>query len=152
MTDTSPERHVATYNIGRLHHPLDADETAEFAAAIDPINALAEATPGFVWRLQDDDGRSSSHVPIPGNDDPLLIVNFSTWSSLDALQHFVNRSGHAMYLRRRREWFERSDEVTAANWWIEPGTIPSVAEAHDRLLHLRTHGPTDRAWALHDPR
>lgn len=148
MTD----RHLAQFNIGRLHHPLDSAETAEFAAAIDPVNALAEATPGFVWRLQDDDGRSSSHVPFPGSDDPLLILNYSIWEDLESLRHFVNRSGHAMYLRRRREWFERSDEPVHVCWWIPAGTIPDVTEAYERLHRLRSDGPSPDAFPLHDPR
>ena len=85
--------HVAQLNIGRLHHSLDAEETAEFTAALGPINALAEATPGFVWRLVDDDGLSSSYVRLPGEYDPLAIVNMSVWAELDALKHFMYRSG-----------------------------------------------------------
>ncbi len=143
--------HVAQLNIARLHHPLDAPETAEFDAAIGPINALAEATPGLVWRLVDDDGASSSHVRLPGEDDPHVIVNMSVWLDLDSLRHFVHRSGHAMYLRRRREWFEGSAEATSVCWWIPEGELPDLADAHRRLLHLRAHGPTEVGWPLHDP-
>lgn len=143
--------HVAQLNIGRLHHPLDSEETAEFNAAIGPINALAEVTPGFVWRLVDDDGRSSSHVRMPGEDDPLAIVNLSVWADLEALRHFMYRSGHAMYLRRRREWFERSDVATSVCWWIPVGELPDLADAQRRLLLLREHGPTADAWPVHDP-
>jgi hypothetical protein len=143
--------HVAQLNIGRLLHPLDADETAEFTAALGPVNALAEATPGFVWRLVDDDGQSSSYVRLPGEDDPLMIVNMSVWADVDSLRHFVLRSGHAMYLRRRREWFERSDAATSVCWWIPVGEIPDLADAHRRLMHLRTHGPTPEAWPVNSP-
>jgi hypothetical protein len=145
------DRHVAQLNIGRLHHPLDAEESAEFDRAIGPINSLAEATPGFVWRLVDDDGRSSSHVRLPGVDDQLTIVNMSVWADLESLRHFVHRSGHAMYLRRRREWFERSAEATSVCWWIEAGTEPDLADGHRRLLHLREHGPSPTGWPLSDP-
>ena len=143
--------HVAQLNIGRLHHALDSEETAEFNAALGPINALAEATPGFVWRLVDDEGLSSSYVRLPGEDDPLSIVNLSVWADLDALKHFMYRSGHAMYLRRRREWFEKSEVATSVCWWIPAGDIPDLADAHRRLLHLREHGPTDEAWPVNDP-
>ncbi len=143
--------HVAQLNIGRLHHPLDSAETAEFDAALGPINALAEATPGFVWRLVDEDGQSSSFVRIPEIDDPLTIVNMSVWADLESLRHFVLRSGHAMYLRRRREWFEASEEATAVCWWLPAGEVPDLSDAYRRLLHLRAHGPSELGWPLSNP-
>ncbi len=143
--------HVAELNIGRLHHALDSEETAEFNVALGPINALAEATPGFVWRLVDDDGQSSSFVRLPGEDDPLMIVNMSVWENLASLEHFMYRSGHASYLRRRREWFERSDVATSVCWWLPAGDVPDLADAHRRLLHLREHGPTDVGWPVKHP-
>ncbi|MGB8362362.1 MAG: DUF3291 domain-containing protein, partial [Acidimicrobiia bacterium] len=108
--------HLAQCNIGRVHKPLDAEEMAEFVAALEPINALAESSPGFVWRLKDEDGLSSSYVDIPGNDDPLLLINYSIWVDVESLQHFVNKSGHIAYLRRRMEWFEKSELPTSAAW------------------------------------
>ena len=143
--------HVAQLNIGRLHHTLDSEETAEFNAALGPINALAEATPGFVWRLVDDDGQSSSFVRLPGEDDPLMIVNMSVWVDLASLEHFMYRSGHASYLRRRREWFERSAVATSVCWWIPAGELPDLADAHRRLVHLREHGPTAEGWPVKHP-
>lgn len=140
--------HLAQLNVGRLRQPLDHPDTAEFVAALDPVNLLAEASPGFVWRLEDDDGNSSSYVEIPGNDDPLLIVNYSIWADLESLRHFMYQSGHAAYLRRRGEWFARIPEASTVLFWIPAGTIPTVAEAYERLLHLREHGPSDRGWPL----
>ena len=96
-----------------------------------------------MWRLVDDDGQSSSFVRIPGIDDPLTIVNMSVWADLESLRHFVLRSGHAMYLRRRREWFEANAEATAVCWWLPAGEIPDLSDAHRPLLHLRDHGPTE---------
>jgi len=145
------ESHLAQYNIGRIRKPLDHPEVAEFIDALDPINALAEGSPGFVWRLTDDDGQSSSYVKVEGIDDPLLVVNYSIWSDLDSLKHFVHKSGHIEYLRRRREWFEHSENATSVAWWIPAGTIPDVSEAHQHLLHLREHGPTDQGWPLTKP-
>ena len=143
--------HLAQLNVGRLHHPLDSAETAEFNAALGPINALAEATPGFVWRLVDDEGKSSSYVRLPGEDDPLEIVNLSVWTDLESLKHFMYRSGHAIYLRRRREWFEKSDAATSVCWWLPAGDVPDLADAHRRLLHLREHGPTEVGWPASHP-
>jgi hypothetical protein len=143
--------HVAEFNIGRLHRPLDHADTAEFVAALDPINAIAERTPGFVWRLTDDEGNSSSYVPIPGVDDPLLIVNCSVWEDLESLRHFMYRSGHASYLRRRKEWFEPSPEATLVCWWTPVGTIPDVGDAYRRLQQLRRDGPSPAGWPLTAP-
>jgi hypothetical protein len=143
--------HLAQINVGWLHHPLDAPETAEFVEALGPINALAEEAPGFVWRLTDEDGASSSYVDLPGADDPLLIVNFSVWSDVAALRAFLYDTEHVGYLRRRREWFERGDEATSACWWIPVGAVPEVGDGYRRLLHLREHGPTAVAWPLNHP-
>ncbi len=143
--------HLAQLNVGKLHHPLDHEATAEFVRAFDPINALAEVSPGFVWRLTDDDGQSSSYVRLPGEDDPLVIVNFSMWEGLESLRHFVYKSGHASYVRRRREWFQKLDEAYHVLWWVPAGTIPTLAEAYDRLRRLRTDGPTEHAWSLAAP-
>ncbi|MGE0729134.1 MAG: DUF3291 domain-containing protein [Acidimicrobiia bacterium] len=143
--------HLAQINVGRLRAPLDAEEMAEFVAALGPVNELAEASDGFVWRLTDEDGASSSYVRIPQVDDPLVAVNYSIWCDLDALKAFVYRSGHAPFLRRRRAWFEAPAEAITACWWVPAGDIPSLAEAYDRLLHLRAHGPTERAWTFARP-
>lgn len=150
-----PDFHLAQFNIARLLRPLGHADTAEFVAALEPVNAIAERTPGFVWRLTDDDGNSSSYVPIPGVDDPLLIVNFSVWEDLESLRHFVYRSGHASYLRRRREWFERPSEAFLVCWWTPAGALPdggaAVADAYGRLQGLRRDGPSPEGWPLTDP-
>lgn len=145
------DTHLAQYNIGLIRQPLDHPDVAEFIAALGPINELAENSPGFVWRLTDEDGQSSSFVEVDGIDDALLIVNYSIWEDLDTLKHFVHKSGHIAYLRRRQEWFEHTEEATSVAWWIPAGTIPEVSEAHQRLLHLREHGPTATGWPLTKP-
>lgn len=143
--------HLAEFNIATLHQPLDAEENAEFIAALDPINALAEATPGFIWRLQDEDGASASYVSVEGIDDERTIINLSVWADLESLHHFITRSGHATYLRRRNEWFEKSSGPTTVCWWIDEGTTPSAEEGHQRLQELAANGPSERGWPLHQP-
>jgi hypothetical protein len=145
------EFHVAQINVARLLHPLDAAESAEFERALGPVNALAEVTPGFVWRLQDELLQSSSHVRVAGIDDPLTIVNMSVWTDLESLRHFVYRSGHAMYLRRRREWSAAPDGPPSACWWIPAGEIPDPADGYRRLTHLAASGPSDISWPLTSP-
>lgn len=143
--------HLAQLNLGLLRAPLDSEEMTEFRLALDPINALAEATPGFVWRLKDADGGSSSFVEVPGTDDPLWAPNMSVWESLDALKHFMYKSGHASYLRRRQEWFQRSDELINVLWWLPAGDLPTLADAVRRLRHLEAHGPSQEGFGLTAP-
>lgn len=140
--------HLAQLNLGLFRAPLESDEMTEFRNALDPINAIAESSPGFVWRLTDDDGGSSSNVDVPFFDDPLYAPNYSVWTDLDSLKHFMYKSGHASYLRRRTEWFEKVDEAMTVLWWAPAGEIPPLGEAVERLLHLREHGPTERGWTL----
>jgi hypothetical protein len=139
---------LAQINIGRLRAPVDSPPIAEFAAALDPINALAEASPGFVWRLQTEEGNATAIRPY---DDDLVIINLSVWSSVAALTDFVLHSHHASYLRRRREWFERMAEAYIALWWVPAGHEPTVEEGVARLAHLRAHGPTAHAFSLRHP-
>lgn len=145
------EFHLAVLNVARLHHPLDADENREFVEALDPINTLAESSEGFVWRLIDETGQSSSYVVV--YDDPLVIVNLSVWASADSLKAYVYSGEHGAYLRRRREWFEkRGARVDIACWWTPVGQHPTAVEAVERLDHLRANGPSDVAFPLNDER
>ena len=145
-----PDWYLAELNVARLRRPLDHPETAEFVAALDHVNALAESSPGFVWRLTDDSGLSSSYVR--GDDDPLVIINLSVWTSPDALHDFVFRSAHTPFLRRRREWFERMVEAFLVCWWVPAGSVPTVEESLVRLGRLRRDGVSDDAFTLRDRR
>ncbi len=143
--------YLAEFNLARLRQPLDHDESAEFLASLDPINALAEASSGFVWRLTDDDGQSSSFVSLPEIDNPLVIVNYSVWRDLEALKHFVFKSGHASYLRRRREWFSVDEGAATVCWWTPAGQIPDVGAAYGRLKTLRSEGASAAGWPMSQP-
>ena len=140
--------HLAQLNLGLFRAPLDSEEMAEFRRALEPINALAESTPGFVWRLKDEDGGSSSFLEVPGVDDPLWAPNMSVWESLDALMHFMYKSGHSSYLRRRTEWFQRSDGLINVLWWIPAGETPTLHDAVRRLRHLEAHGPSHEGFGF----
>jgi hypothetical protein len=143
--------HVAQLNVARLLAPLDHPDTAEFVEALNKINELGESSPGFVWRLKDDDGLSSSYVEVPGNTDPMLIVNFTVWEDVESLRAFVYKTAHVDYLRRKREWFEPPAEPSVVCWWIPAATIPTLEEAIERLTTLRSEGPTADAWPLNRP-
>lgn len=138
--------HLAQVNIGRLRAAIDDPLIAEFVAGLDRVNALADAAPGFVWRLQTEEGNATSVRPV--DDDELLAINMSVWESVEALADYVYRSDHVEFMRRRREWFERLATSYLALWWIPAGTIPTVADAMARIDHLERHGPSATAFTF----
>jgi hypothetical protein len=117
----------------------------EFMEALDPVNAVADQSPGFVWRLQTEEGNATAlHV----FDDDGLIVNMSVWESIEALRGFVySTPAHLQVMRRRREWFERM-EVYLALWWVPAGHIPTLAEAEERVTLLSAIGPSPEAFTF----
>ena len=123
---------------------MDSGLMADFAALLDPINALAESTPGYVWRLQDEAGDATA-IPVFGGNE--LIVNMSVWVSADPLWSFVYESDHLAVMRRRRDWFERIEHYMCL-WWVPAGREPSVPEAEARLTQLRERGPTPAAFTF----
>jgi heme-degrading monooxygenase HmoA len=118
---------------------------ADFVAGLEPVNALADAAPGFVWRLQTDDGDATAIRPY---EDERVMVNMSVWESLDTLKAFVHAAEHRTYLVRRRQWFERMDQPITALWWVPVGHVPTVAEAKDRLALLERVGPSPAAFTF----
>lgn len=130
---------LAQINIGRLIAPFDDPRIAEFVAQLEPINALADRAPGFVWRLQ---SRSGNATDIPYNDDPSIMVNVSVWESLEALRNYAYKSDHMKVLRDRAKWFVKLDKPIYCLWWIPASHIPSVAEGRERLEHYQKHGAT----------
>ncbi|WP_406506795.1 DUF3291 domain-containing protein [Streptomyces sp. NBC_00212] len=145
MTDESERYELAQVNIARLKFPLDSPELADFMAGLDPVNAVADAADGFVWRLQSDSGNATD-VPVFG--DAAMIVNMSVWRDAESLKAFMYAGRHRELLARRFEWFERIEEALVALWWVPAGHRPTVEEAEKRVLHLRAHGPTPHAFTL----
>ena len=147
----SPSRFaLAQLNIGRLLAPLDSDQLSGFVAALEPINALADAAPGFIWRLTGADGADdATSERFFGETD--LLLNMSVWRDLAALNDFVFRSPHVEVMRQRRFWFHLMTEVYTALWWVPSGVTPTIAEAEERLLHLREHGPTEYVFNFKKP-
>ena len=145
--EPEPAHELAQVNIARLLAPLDSPQLADFVAALDPVNAAAEAADGFVWRLQDDSGDATG---IQVFDDAWLIVNMSVWRDPAALTAYVYGAEHRPVLGRRREWFARPMEAMTALWWVPAGVRPTVADAEQRLRLLRTEGPTPEAFTLRE--
>ncbi len=135
--------HLAQINVGRIRAPLEDPIMDGFVSNLDEINALAERTPGFVWRLVGDGNNATSLRPF---EDPRMLLNMSVWESLEALRGYVYRTDHARFVRARLDWFEKLEVPVYALWWIPVGHIPTVQEGIERLEHLRAHGPTDKAF------
>ena len=140
---------LAQANIGKFRAPIDDPIMAGFKNQLDPINALADASPGFVWRLQTEDGNATAVRP--DDHDPLMAINMSVWSSLEALQQYVYKSDHVGPLRDRKQWFQKIGGPILVLWWIPAGHIPTVAEAMAKLAHLKQHGPTQDAFTFRAP-
>jgi hypothetical protein len=136
---------LAQVNIARPVEPVTSPRLAEFMALLEPVNALADAAPGFVWRLQTEDGDATA-VRAFGDDE--LIINMSVWESVEALAAFVFGGYHAEVMRRRREWFALLHEPYTVAWWVATGELPTVGDAEARLSALREHGPTPYAFTM----
>lgn len=139
------ECHLAQINIARARAPIDDPLMSGFVARLEDVNALADGSPGFVWRLKTEEGNATSLQPY---DDPRVIVNMSVWETPDHLKHFVYKSAHTDVMRQRRQWFERMGDVHMAMWWIERGHVPTVAEALERLHYLQMHGESEFAFSF----
>lgn len=140
--------HLAQINVGRLLAPIDDARIAGFVAGLEPINRLAEASSGYVWRLQSEAGNATD---ILLTDDDLFIINLSVWQSIEALRDFAYSTAHVDVLRQRRSWFERHVEAHFALWWIAAGTLPSPEDALARVERLRRLGPTAEAFTFRSP-
>ena len=140
--------HLAQLNVGRLLAPLESETLAGFVAALEPINALADGHPGFVWRLQTDAGDATSIRP---TEDDLFLINMSVWSSLETLRAFVYTTAHVQVLRQRRAWFEQLATSHMVLWWVPAGHIPTIEEGLSQLDRLRQDGPTPAAFTFRAP-
>ncbi len=145
---TDPRWHLAQLNVGRLLAPLESEALSGFVTQLAPINALADGTPGFVWRLQTEAGDATSIRP---TEDDMFLINLSVWSSIEALRAFVYTSAHVHVLRQRRSWFEQLATSHMVLWWVPAGHIPTADEALDRLDRLRREGPTPTAFTFRTP-
>ena len=142
---SSARFHLAQFNLARGRAPIDDPLMAGFVSQLDRINTLAEQSPGFVWRLQDDSGDATS---ISIYDDPLLIVNLSVWEDVDSLFAYVYRSAHAESMTRRKQWFQPIDGPHMVLWWIPAGHLPPAEEGKQRLQQLRESGPGPEAFTF----
>ncbi|WP_269716272.1 DUF3291 domain-containing protein [Caulobacter sp. NIBR2454] len=143
----SAKHQLAQVNIGRLRAPVDSPMIKDFVDNLDRINALADTSPGFVWRLK---GYGDNATDLAPYEDPLIAMNMSVWTDIPSLGAFVYRSAHVEIMRRRREWFEHMD-VFQALWWVPAGHEPTIEEAKEKLALLEAHGPTPAAFTFRNP-
>ncbi|MFI5893982.1 DUF3291 domain-containing protein [Actinoplanes sp. NPDC051513] len=137
--------HLAQMNSARLRAPLEDPSMTEFAEGIALMNALADRSPGFVWRLVGD----SDHGTIAAPADPSRIYTLSVWESPEHLRAYVYQSQHLEYLRRRRDWFDPHGQHAAlVLWWVPAGKIPTLRQGNSRLGRLQTDGPTPEAFTF----
>jgi hypothetical protein len=135
---------IAQLNVATMKEPLESPGMADFVANLDRVNALAEGSPGFVWRLQTAEGDATALRPLGDS----TLVNMSVWRDIESLNNFVYRSAHSEIMRRRREWFDRMREAYLVLWWVPAGHRPTVTEAIGRLELLRAKGPTAEAFTF----
>jgi hypothetical protein len=138
--------HIAELNVAQLRAPLDSPELKDFVDNLDRINALAESSEGFAWRLKDEANDATSIRPLGAD----VIINLSTWRDVASLKRFVYQTAHAPIMRRRREWFTRMADAYMVMWWVPAGHQPTAAEAVAKLEHLRQHGPSPEAFTFGD--
>ena len=137
--------HLAQANIGEMLGPLDDPIMAGFVNNLERINAVADAAPGFVWRLQTEDGDATALKVFDNN---MLIINMSVWESVEALHQYTYHSDHAELLRQRRDWFTKMASMHMVMWWLPAGELPTIDDMKAKLDHINTHGPTPAAFTF----
>ena len=140
-----PKFHLAQINVAQAKAGMDDPLMAEFVAQLDAVNALADRSPGFVWRLQAESGNATD---IQAFADPRKLINMSLWETPKHLFDYVYKSAHTKVMLRRKDWFERWSGAYQALWWLPAGTLPSAEEGLARLEHLARHGPTPHAFTF----
>jgi heme-degrading monooxygenase HmoA len=147
LADMSPF-HLAQMNTARLRAPLEDPSIAGFVEGVTLMNELADRSPGFVWRLADENGDGTISAPA----DPRTIFTLSVWESLDHLRAYVYQSAHLDYLRRRRDWFvPHGHQDSLVMWWLPAGRIPTLRQGLSRLGRLRAAGPGPEAFTFRQP-
>ncbi|MFK7935907.1 MAG: DUF3291 domain-containing protein [Saprospiraceae bacterium] len=144
-----PSKQLAEVNIARCKFPLESPEMKEFVDFLAPVNQLAEESPGFIWRLVDEDGRSATEVETPFEDD-MIIVNMSVWKDLDSLKDYIYNTVHSYFLKNRKKWFDKMETPYVALWWVAEGHESTVEEAAEKLALIEKYGSTAEAFTLRE--
>ena len=142
--DKTTKRHVAQINVGKIiGTSIDDPVMEKFVAQLEEVNAIADGSKGFVWRLKDENNNAVSLNPFG---DEKILINMSVWETIEDLEAYVYSGRHLEVLRKRRDWFVKFGQVFVALWYIQAGHIPTVEEARERLDYLQKNGPTTYAF------
>lgn len=137
---------IAEINIARMKGvDINDPMMKEFVDNLDSVNAIAEKTAGFIWRLKDDNNNATSLNPY---NDEQIIINVSVWETIESLQEFMYKTFHNEFLKRRKEWFHSFGKAHTAMWWITAGEYPSMQEAVNKLDELQKNGPSQSVFDL----
>lgn len=137
--------HLAQVNISKLLEPIDSPLLADFVAQLDEINALAEQSKGFVWRLK---GENENATALRVFEDDMIIINMSVWETIEDLKDFAFKTAHAMVMKDRNKWFEKPKDAALALWWIPTGHTPTPQEARERLESINKNDSTSFAFTF----
>jgi len=137
--------HIAQMNVATALYDMHDGRIRQFVDRLDAVNALAEGSPGFVWRLQSDAG---SAIDIQTTENPRFIINMSVWSDVESLFDFAYKSSHRLVMAKRREWFQRPEGDYQVLWWVRAGHHPTAEEGLSRLDHLNRNGPSATAFTF----
>ncbi len=136
--------HLAQLNVGHIRYATDDPRMAEFMGQLDAVNALAERSPGFVWRLKDDASNNATNILVSA--DPHFLINMSVWETAEQLEHFVWNTVHKRIYQKKGNWFAPMATPHFVMWWVPAGHTPTPQEALARLSHLTQQGPSDHAF------
>lgn len=139
--------HLAEFNIGTLRYDWDDPRVADFADNIDRVNSIAARSPGFVWRLSDEDMEAAQQDAagvLGGN--PRTASTLSIWRDVASLEQFVWNTVHKQFYDRKAEWYDPDQGLRLVMWWVPQGHHPTIVEAKQRLDHLAAHGDSDTAF------
>ena len=139
---------IAQINIAQAQDSMESETMNGFVERLDEINTLADKSPGFVWRLETEEGDATA---IQAFDDPLMIVNMSVWENIESLKNYVYKSMHVELIRDRDAWFNKITKVHQALWWVPEGHIPSIEEGKKKLNYLQQHGSNDEVFTFAKP-
>jgi len=137
--------HLAQINIAKAKEELTSSTMEGFVARLDEINALADGSDGFIWRLQTEDGDATA---LRVFDDPMLIINMSVWRDAEALKNFVYKTTHVELLKDRSAWFDKIREAHQALWWIAEGDVPTLEQGKEKLIQIQSEGSGEQAFTF----
>lgn len=146
---TQPKFHLAQYNIIKLKADINAPIISEFKDFLGPVNALADKSEGFIWRLKGEDGTSAADIFTP-YDDPLIYINMSVWESIESMENYIYKTVHSYFLKNRKKWGTHMEGTQAVMWWVPEGHIPTVEEGIAKLELLNARGSSSEAFSFRE--